>query len=510
MAVLAPEWTYPYGGPEHPDPHPKQAIAHRTVADELLFGGAAGPGKTDWLLGHVLRPCFTWPGFPALILRRTMPHLKQRRGIIERLNERIPRAVGTYNKTDHVWTFANGSQLQLGFLEHDGDVERYVGGEYGIIGWDQVEQFTEYQFLRLKHPLRLPEHHPAILAGYRPHMPATANPGGTGHHWVKARWIDPAPPFVVWQPAPTIEEPDPGSRAFIPATLEDNPAMGDWYRQQLNAIKDPALRKALAEGDWDVYVGARFGHLWRRPVHVVEPEDLPIPEGAGVARGLGVDYGLEAPFCALWGAVLADDTVVIYRELYQAGLTDHEQAAAIRAVEADAGERTVGRPMPSWLDSQCWARNPSEPTTARPRVHGAGQRVTSTAVDAAPKGSIAWNYQAAGVNCRRAHKDRLLAASVIADKLTVRRDNRPRLYVYSTCLNLIRTLPGIMRDEANPELYDTKGEDHAVDALAYLLLGLFPGRRPPGAPAGSPATPPAGFRDPTVAAETAGLRDRPI
>jgi hypothetical protein len=506
--VVAGRWTYPYGGENAPKPwgpHPKQATAHRQVAKEILFGGAAGPGKTDWLLAEVLRPCFLYEGFPALIIRRTFQHLAQRSGIIERLRTRIPPSVGHYNSTEHVWRFRNGSSLQLGYLASDVDVERYVGGEYGIIGWDQVEQLTEFQYTRLFHPLRLPEHHPAVVAGFVPHMACTANPGGTGHMWVKDRWIDPAPPGLVWQPTPTDDEPNPGPRVFIPATLEDNPSMPTWYREQLDAIKDPALRRALAVGDWDIYAGARFGHLFKRSIHVVEPEDWPIPEGAGIPRGLACDYGLEHPWCALWGAVFSDGLVVIYRELHSSGLTPREQADQIRAVEKANNERSPGRPMPTALSPDAWRRDPSEKSTAH-RVKGANVSRVSAGNAGPPRGSIAWHYHQAGVPAQRANDDRLSGTMLIADKLGIRRDGRPRLLIYSTCLNLIRTLPALPRDKDNPELYQKQDGDDAVDTLRYLLQLISPGDYTP--PPGDADHRPPSSGD--ARAETAGWRDRPM
>lgn len=509
--AVAGRWSYPYAGEAGQAPHPKQALAHQQVAKEILFGGAAGPGKTDWLLAQGLRLCFKYPGFPALILRRTFPHLAQQRGIIDRLRTRIPRNVGTYNAGEHVWRFRNGSQLQLGYLATDADVERYIGGEVGWIGWDQVEQFTEYQYTRMFHPLRLPEHHPAVLDGYLPHMACTANPGGTGHMWVKSRWIDPAPAYRVWLPAPSEDEPHPGTRVFIPATLKDNPSMPAWYREQLNAIKDPALRRALAEGDWDVYAGSRFGSLWRRHIHVVDPETFPIPEGAGVARGLGIDYGLEHPWVALWGAVMSDGLVVIYRELAASGLTPRSQAQQIRLVEEAAGERLPGRPMPTALSPDAFRRDPSEESTAS-RVKGQNiTRVGGGTGKGPPRKSIAWHYHQAGIPAVRANDDRLSGTMLIADKLGIRPDGRPRLLIYSTCLELIKALPAIPRDKANPELCQKMDGDDPVDALRYLLQLIAPGD----------LTPPPGdgfeglgedraSRRSSSRAETAGLRDRPM
>lgn len=508
--VIAGRYTYPYGGQPGTTPHPKQALAHRQLAKEILFGGAAGPGKTDWLIAQALRPCFLYPGFPSLIIRRQLTHLTQQGGIVDRLLTRIPPTVGRYNASLHVWRFRNGSTLQLGQMEHDKDAQRYVGGEYGFIGWDQVEQVTEWQYTRLFHPLRLSEDHPAIRAGYIPHMGCTANPGDTGHMWVKGRWIDPAPPMVVWQPASSEDEPSPGTRVYVPATLDDNPSMPAWYRDQLNNIKDPQLRKALMDGDWDVYAGSRFGHLFRRHLHVVEPETFPVPPGSGVPRGLAVDYGLEHPFVALWGAQFSDGLVVVYRQLHQSGLTAREQADQIRYIEKLAGERQPGRPMPTALSHDAWARDPNEPSTARKQVQGRNVTTAGSGAGSSrpPKGSIAWHYWQAGVQAQRAHTDRLSSAMLIADKLGIRSDGRPRLLIHSTCLELIRTLPALPRDKSNPELIAKQDGDDSVDALCYLLQLLVGGDFTP-PPGDADHTPPGG-RDSPIRAETAGWRSRPM
>lgn len=439
----------------------KQTLGHRLWADERLYGGAAGGGKTEWLLAEVLAPVLRH-GVNGIILRRTYRHLSQPQGIIERLRARIPRYVGRYNASKHLWTFANGALLQLGHLQHDGDVEQYMGAEFGVMAWDQVEQFTEWQYRRMiGHPLRVSEDHPASAAGFRPYVVATANPGGDGHQWVKSRWIDPAPPNVVWQPNPSEDEQRPGSRAFIPARVEDNAYLGDHYIARLEGLPEDD-RRALRDGDWDVYKGARFGHVWKRPVHVIDPEAWPVRVGAGIPRAIGIDYGNAAPFAALWGALFPDGLVVIYRELYRTNLSPAEQARLVVDAESP-GERGRGRPVPAYLDPSCWARNPNEPRPQPGAIAHPGQP---------PKGSIADTYRRNGLPVLRANNDRHAGTALIASQLGVRADGRPRLLIYSTCVNLIRTLPGLPRDPHDPELYSTKAEDHAADALRYLLMGL--------------------------------------
>lgn len=455
----------PDGSP--PGPNPAQARAHRFEVGELLYGGAAGGGKTDWLIAEALAVLLEFPGAAAALFRRTMPQLDELGGITYRLLDRLPQPqVASYNAVKHVWQFRNGSRLRLAACARDADVTKYQGAEWALVGFDQLEQFTEFQYTYLLHRLRQSGAVAAAMAaaGYTPKAIGSANPGGVGHGWVKRRWIDPFPtggqPF---RPAPTAEVPQPLTRAFIPAKLADNEANVDpGYRRQLEALTGDT-RKAMLDGDWNVYAGQRFREF-RTGVHVIDPERLPLPIGRGIPRAIGIDYGLDAPFCALWGAKLADDLVVVYRELYRAELTPEAQARLILDSEA-RGERGPSRPVPAALDPACWARNPDDLRPA-PKVD-AGKAGTP-----APPGSIAGKYQAAGLPVRRAHNDRLAGVADVADRLRVRPDGFPRLLIYSTCTNLIRTLPELPRSQKRPEDVDTNAEDHAYDALRYLLAQL--------------------------------------
>jgi hypothetical protein len=462
-----------------PGPNPRQALAHSIECDELLYGGAAGGGKTDWLIAEVIAVLMEFPGSNGAIFRRTFPQLSELGGIEQRLLNLIPRWAGVYNASDHIWTFANGSKLRLCFCDTDKDVTKYQGAEWAILAFDQVEQFTEFQYRYLQHRLRVSGVSANLMeaAGYRPKVICTANPGGVGHGWVKRRWVDPFPTgFTVFRPAPSIDDEDPGTKCYVPATVDDNPEVNEDYVRQLDRLP-PAERQAMRHGDWNVHSGQRFPHF-RTATHVIEPEDLPIPVGAGITRGVGVDYGLDAPFCALWGALLPDNLVVVYRELYTPGLVAWQQAQAMLGAEA-RGERRAGRPSPVALDPACWARNP---TIEVPKDYDAANRGPADE-GLPPPGSIAAEYLAQGVPVQKANNDRLAGVAIVSDRLIVRPDGLPRLLIYSTCPNLIRTLPELIRDPKRPEDIDTNGEDHGYDALRYLLfllLGMSPGGPNPG------------------------------
>ncbi|WP_053207972.1 terminase large subunit domain-containing protein [Jiangella muralis] len=451
-AAEPPRWRYPY------TPTEAQQRAHDCGVDEMLYGGAAGGGKSEMLLATAVHFALLVPGSASVIFRRTFPDLD--RSLIPRLLKYLPSSVATWHATAHRWTFRNGSTIELAHLSRENDVLKYQGAEYQFIAFDELTQFTESQYRYLLSRLRAGGDVRDRMAalGLRPRVMSAANPGGPGHHWVKARWIDPASPGQVWRPVATLEDPQPGTRAFIPARVTDNPHIDGSYVNRLNGL-DEMLRRALRDGDWDVLEGARFSR-WRRDIHVIEPHELPITFG-GTVRAIGVDYGLDAPFAALWGARLGDGLVVVYRELYEAGLTPRKQAAAIADAET-ADERA--RPVPLALDPSTWARNP----------HAAGKAVAPVVdPDAPPIGSIAHSYTSKfGTHVVKARNDRRAGVALVDDKLIVRPDGLPRLLVYSTCVNLIRTLPALGRSTRDPEDVDTKAEDHAYDALRYLLMEL--------------------------------------
>lgn len=466
-------------------PNARQALAHRLApqADEVLYGGARGGGKTDWGLAEGLHRALLVPGLPVVFFRRTYKELSGPGGAIPRLLTRLGgRGLARWNGTDRVWRFVNGSTFTLSYLETLSDVQGWLGLEIGFMIFDQVEQLDEETYVMVRTSLRATGDVAAALraVGLRPSAIATANPGGVGHSWVKKRFIDPFPAGgQLFRAAPTEAEPRPLVRCFVPAKLDDNPALNEGdpnYRAILEALGTED-RKAQLEGDWNVYKGARFGDF-RTAVHVRLPEQVQLPPPGTAARAVGVDYGNESPFVALWGVRLADDLVLVYREVWRRGLSPAEQAALILASEDQEGtqpERAHNAPLPVALDPACWAASPDQP------LRRTGGKVVRPS--GAPVGSIAWHYERAGLPVERADNRRVEGASDVAGRLKVRSDGLPRLLILSTCTQLIETLPSLQRDPKRPEDVVKGSTDHWYDALRYLLGKLGYARNPAGPPA---------------------------
>lgn len=249
-------------------PQPKQATATRLAGqvDDLLYGGAAGGGKTEWLIEYLIRQCEAFPGIRVIAFRRIYPSLN--RTIIPRAKVKL-HGRARWNSQEHTFTFPNGSIFEVGSLQYKDDVLAYQGVEYGVVAFEEITEFQQEQVEFLIGRLR------STIPGVRPHLIATTNPGGPGHKWVKRWWVKPASgdvepgeapprPFEVWRPAASPDVPKPRTRAYVPATLEDNPALLEAdpdYVHRLNANSKRALREALRRGDWDA-IDQIEGALW--------------------------------------------------------------------------------------------------------------------------------------------------------------------------------------------------------------------------------------------------------
>lgn len=261
-ALEAEEW--------HAQPRQELATQLAGRAVELLFGGARGGGKTEWLIRYALDQALSYPFNRIGLFRKVYPALE--RTLIPRSRAVYPRFGGIWNDVKHTWKFPNGSVIELGSLQHEKSVDDYRGAEYGMLGFEEMTEFSEKQINLMIGSLRAPG------PGIRPHLIGTTNPGGTGHRWVKRRWVKPKPddyigskpplPFEVWRPAPTPENPRPNSRVFVPATLADNPiltARDPEYIDRIRALagSDKAMLKAWEHGDWDA-IDAVEGALWKQ------------------------------------------------------------------------------------------------------------------------------------------------------------------------------------------------------------------------------------------------------
>lgn len=237
-------------------PHPAnrpQVQAYLSDAFETLYGGAAGGGKSDLLLGLARTMQQR-----SLLLRRTFPDLE--RSLISRSLEFYgdPKF---YNASKHIWN-VDSRRIEFGHMEQVGtpqvpkDEAQYASAPYDFIAFDQLEQFPEYAYIFMLSRAR-------SANKKRVRVVASANPVGEGVEWIMRRWrawlVDKTakPGEVLWykRNAEGLEvqtvagDPDAISRTYIPAGLKDNPYLDDNYRRNLMNVTEP-LRSALLDGNW--------------------------------------------------------------------------------------------------------------------------------------------------------------------------------------------------------------------------------------------------------------------
>ncbi len=233
---------------------------------EILYGGAAGGGKSDALLMAALQ-FVEVPGYAAILFRRTYMDLSLPGALMDRAHTQLGGSGARWDGTTKTWTFPSGATLSFGYLDSENDRFRYQSSEFQYIGFDELTQFKkrdyEYLFSRLRRTIdsRVPLR---VRGG--------TNPGGTGHAWVKKRFD------------PDHRRPPTPNRLFISAHLEDNPYLNTEEYEQLSLSQlDSFTRKQLRRGDWADFGGNYyFPDTW--PRYVDTGDAYRIADGPGRTR----------------------------------------------------------------------------------------------------------------------------------------------------------------------------------------------------------------------------------
>lgn len=476
---------------------PKQELAEVLInkVDWTLYGGSAAGGKSEFACWHTNRLSLEVPGHNSLMIRQSIPEL--RRSLILRMLARTKQydIPARLRKVDGQvgFHYENGSLIECGYLASDEHVGNYLSAEYDSIVIDEATQLMPDHIVALSARLRTTKRKAKL--GARPHLMLCTNPGDVAHAFLYNLFVVPSdygnqvvvynitngferafPVRTYKAPIPVrdatiddvedvlipwaksleieVDEESELSVAFIPSRATDNPHIEKSYLKFLNALPE-RRRRQLRDGDWDVFEGQYFDE-WNRDVHVVRPFDIP----ETWPRARAADFGTTAPWCCLWGAWDNDGNCYVYRERYGAGLTPQQQAK--QAVDAT----TVVREDGTQFKEQYFA------TVADPSVFADKRGMGK---------SIADLWRESGFTVSRAKNARVSGWANVRQYLwDYEKDNGsdapaggPRLFVFDTCPDLVRTIPLMQRDKDHPEDLNTKLEDHAVDALRYLL-GLRP------------------------------------
>lgn len=419
---------------------------------EVLFGGARGGGKTEASLGDWMEHQQTYGEHAiGVFFRRNRADLEE---VIARAQYLFKRLGAKWNENKHTFTFPNGARLKFAYLERDEDAMNYQGHSYTRLYFEEVTQYpSPTPIMKLKATLR-------SAAGVPCGMRMTANPGGPGHSWVKARYIDPAP-----QGFQILTEEDEYEldgemvkikleRVFIPSKIKNNKLLlrnDPTYILRLKSAGSEALVKAWLDGDWNIVDGAFFDE-WDQNKHVLRTEDWlhRIPRNAPKFKAF--DWGSAKPFSVGWYTVsdgtwgLPFGALLKFKEWYgkkgpNVGLKMDAAAVAEGILER---EKTIpGIVSAGYADPAIFVRNGGP--------------------------SIAETMVLKGVSWMPADNKRVPGWEQLHVRLKGEHGS-PMLYFLDCCEDSIRTIPTLEHSETRLEDVDTDGEDHAGDETRYAVM----------------------------------------
>lgn len=437
-------------------PNPRQRLLHASTANFLLYGGAAGGGKSRGAVENEFDFCMRHPGCHSYLFRRTYPELEET--LIDEAHKAIPKELGRYSGDDHTYRLINGSELRFRHCQHRKDVHRYQSAQMHRLTIDEATHFpgdmVDYLLTRVRVPKEL---------GFLPAVKFYSNPGGIGHAYFKSKFIDPAPGY--WQTggrwtatvfSRVLNKHKVMSYEYIPARVSDNKEhIGEEYIFGLEHLpKD--IKDALLNGNWDIFTGKAFPefaniverYFDRRWTHVISPFEIP----ESWTRYRSLDWGYNTPFSVGWWAIDPDGRAYRYREWYGAvkgsfneglRLTAEDVARGIARRETD--ERNKGLNIYGIADPSIFDDN------------GSGQTIANAMA----------KHQ---VYFRAADNKRIPGKMQVHGRLNFDDEGRPMMYIFRTCVDFIKYFQAVICDEMRPEDVDTKCEDHIYDETRYFCM----------------------------------------
>jgi hypothetical protein len=450
----------------------KQKRALMSPAQEILYGGAAGSGKSFMMRVLAIVLCMEIPNFKVFLFRRMykelyINHVYSPDGFLMMLKPFIDTGDVVFNKSDGVINFTfNGAQIYLCHAQYENDVQAYLGAEIHLLLIDEATQFTEkmIRFIRTRvrlGGLNIPEKWKGLL----PKIIYGSNPGGPAHSYFKRGFVVHGEKHIFKAPIQ-----DGGmTREFIPAKSGENVIMmrnDPNYGDRIRGLGDPQMSEAYLEGKWDIEEGSAFGDLWDPALHTIE--SIEIPSRWAIDRSH--DYGYSAPCATLWWAesdgtqvaiddrlvVLPRKSLILVSELYLAdkegkGLKLLPFEIARRIYNHEQGLGLRGRVMAGPADASIFDKDRGM-TSIHDEYVKQGVRFV--------KGDKRPGSRERGFTLLR---QRL--------KATANRDREmPWILILNQCVHTISQIPELPTSPDNAMDVDSSADDHIYDGARYRLL----------------------------------------
>ena len=472
--------------------HEKQGQALYSEANEMLYGGAAGGGKSHLMRVLAILACTLVPGCQVYIFRKHFGdlyknHMEGSGSFPALLWPWIQAGLVRINLSKNEIVFWNRAKIHLCHLQYEKDLIKYQGAEIHILLMDELTHFTEKEYRFLRNRVRLggldvPDRE--MLPGLKirqklPMILCGSNPGSKGHVWVKRTFVDYAAPHEVVR----TRKADGGMlRTYIPALLEDNPTLiknDPDYENRLEGLGDPALVKAMRNGDWNIVAGGALDDVWSD--RLILPR-FKIPKGWRVDRSF--DWGSSHPFSVGWWAESNGEEVDIIRHEYEEGkLVEYKEkwsfpAGSLIRIHEWYGTKELGtneglkmsaseiaqgiKDIEKQLKERGWINGDVRSGPADGQIYQMVQKDVDTIAKKMEKHGVRW------VRADKSPGSRINGLELMRERM--KQTEGPGIYFMSHCRASISLLPVLPRDEKNPEDVDTHAEDHVYDDVRYRVL----------------------------------------
>ena len=424
-------------------PNKKQEIFHACDAEEVVYGGAKGGGKSCALVMEALAWGLENAGADMYLFRETFDDLEA--NLIKEWKEKVPRELYEYNEGKHIATLINGTTVKFRYISSFKDAERYQGRSMDWIGVDELTKYEERSIQVLLSCLR-------SAKGFKPRFRATCNPGGIGHTWVKERYIIP----TMYGKQEINDEITGGKIAFIPATVYDNTILVEndpRYVKRLENLPE-AEKQAFLYGNWDIFEGQYFTE-YDRVIHVIEPFKIP----NHWKRYVAMDYGLDM-LAVLWFARDTEGNAYVYKELHESDLIVSDAVKKIKEINNGDNYEYIYAPRDLWNRRQETGKSVAD------IFYENGLMLTKTSVER--------------VDGWLATKEWLKVIKR-PDAQTGKLQETSKLKIFMNCTVLTKHLPQAQRDEKNPSDVATEPHEitHILDALRYFCVNFTYGAMNP-------------------------------
>lgn len=457
--------------------YPKQDLAFRSLATDLLFGGASEGGKSHFIRVSLIFWCSLVPGLQCRIFREYFDdvvdnHMNGPNSFNVLLAQWVGDKLVEITKTEV--RFWNGSLIQLGHLGSDRSSTRGQGKETHVLVFDEATYISHKHiaFMRgwCRMPLNMqkklpeqlrdlyPEYSDAELEGFFPRIISTANPIGKSVGYFRRQYVKARAPYAIERAS---DEEGGFLRQYIPSTVYDNPSADPEANKRRLSGMGAALAQAMHGGDWDAPIGDYFKDFSEEK-HVI-PAFKP-PQHWFKWRSF--DWGSGDPFAVYWltisdGEEFIDHEgrqrfyplgcIIVYREWY--GCSEEDQSKGLHMRNEDIATGIVARTsevQERWITlTDSYPFNDLGMTGPRRDL----------------KYTIADIFQESGVTLTRGNTARLFGWGQIRDRLKGG-DRGPMLLICDNCQFLREYLPALETDPSNPEDAVQDGEaTHACDAL---------------------------------------------